>query len=96
MLFHLVILNTASLRLGNGIMATAAAAALAYATLLAALSGWPQRRRAGAPALHPRHGRCVFFAIGALSRYLTDQLTNAERMLAERQKNSDASRRCSG
>ena len=86
MLFHLVILNTASLRLGNGIMATAAAAALAYATLLAALSGMAPGDVALARQLFT-HGTVVvsFFVIGALARYLTDQITNAERMLAERQ-----------
>jgi len=85
-LYHLVILNAASLRLGRGVMATAAAAALAYGALVTALV-------ALAPVEIPlgnrvfSHGTTVlsFFAIAELARYLTTQLRTAEHLLAERQ-----------
>ncbi len=85
-LYNVVILNTALLRLGRGIMATAVAAAVVYGALIAELV-------AAAPgdlALAPHavsHSTIIlsFFAIAALARYLTVQLAAAESLLAAQQ-----------
>jgi transcriptional regulator with PAS, ATPase and Fis domain len=85
-LFNLVILNAAFLRLGAGITATAAAAAVVYGALMAALA-------VGAPAdlaipeYVVSHSMTVasFLVIAGLARYLTSQLAEAESLLAERQ-----------
>ncbi|MEB2284652.1 MAG: hypothetical protein B6D46_01390 [Polyangiaceae bacterium UTPRO1] len=85
-LYNVVILNSALLRLGHGIIATATAAAVAYGALMADLVATAP----GAPALGPHavsHGTIIlsFFAIAGLARYLTAQLAAAERLLAARQ-----------
>ena len=85
-LYNLVILGAAFLRLGPGITATAAAAAVVYGSLMTALA-------AAAPADLPiaeyvvTHSMIVasFLVIAALARYLTAQLAAAERLLEERQ-----------
>jgi two-component system response regulator PilR (NtrC family) len=85
-LYNVVILNTALLRLGRGIVATAGAAAVIYGSLMSALV-------AAAPGEVPLAAHAVshstiilsFFAIAALARYLTVQLSAAESLLAARQ-----------
>jgi two-component system, NtrC family, sensor histidine kinase PilS len=81
-LFNLVVLNAALLRLGRGTLATAAAAAIVYVGVLAAIV------LGGAGNIGTAHlftygtNIASFFAIGALAQYLTVQLTAAESMLA--------------
>ncbi len=85
-LYNVVILNTALLRLGRGIMTTATAAAVIYGALMA----WLASAYPGELALAPHavsHGTIIlsFFAIAALARYLAAQLAAAESLLAARQ-----------
>jgi transcriptional regulator with PAS, ATPase and Fis domain len=83
-LYNLVILNAALLRLGPGITATAVAAALSYGGLMLALA-------ASAPDAIPVAEQVLgsttivasFLAIAGLARYLTRQLAAAEHLLAE-------------
>ncbi|MCC6766118.1 MAG: sigma 54-interacting transcriptional regulator [Deltaproteobacteria bacterium] len=85
-LYNVVILNSALLRLGRGVVATAAVAAIVYGTLMTELA-------VGAPAGMPlgphavSHGTIIlsFFAIAGLARYLSTQLAAAESLLAARQ-----------
>ncbi len=82
-LYNVVILNTALLRLGRGVIATAGAAAVIYGTLMTMLAvGAPVELPLGPHAVS--HGTIIlsFFAIAGLARYLTSQLAAAERMLA--------------
>jgi transcriptional regulator with PAS, ATPase and Fis domain len=85
-LYNVVILNSALLRLGRGIMATAGAAAIAYGALMAALVATEPGQLALAPHA-VSHGTIIlsFFAIAALARYLTRQLAAAESLLAAQQ-----------
>jgi two-component system response regulator PilR (NtrC family) len=85
-LYNVVILNTALLRLGRGIMATAAAAAVIYGALMAWLASVFHGELAFAPHA-VSHGTIIlsFFAIAALARYLTAQLAAAENLLAAQQ-----------
>ena len=85
-LYNVVILNSALLRLGRGIFATAGVAAVVYGTLMTALAV----AAPGALPLGPHavsHGTIIlsFFAIAGLARYLTTQLAAAESLLAARQ-----------
>jgi two-component system response regulator PilR (NtrC family) len=85
-LYNVVILNTALLRLGRGITATATAAALVYGALM----GWLASAFPGELALARHavsHGTIIlsFFAIAALARYLTTQLAAAENLVAAQQ-----------
>jgi two-component system response regulator PilR (NtrC family) len=85
-LYNVVILNAALLRLGPGITVTAAAASAVYGGLMTALA-------VQAPADLPvaehvvSHTTIVlsFLAIAGLARYLVLQLRAAEALLAERQ-----------
>jgi transcriptional regulator with PAS, ATPase and Fis domain len=82
-LYNVVILNTALLRLGRGTMAAAGAAALAYGALMADLAvGAPNEMPLGPHAVS--HGTIIlsFFAIAGLARYLATQLAAAESLLA--------------
>ena len=85
-LYNVVILNSAQLRLGRGVMATAAAAAAIYGTVTAWLVTGASNDFALAPHA-ASHGTIIlsFFAIAGLARYLTTQLAAAESMLAARQ-----------
>jgi transcriptional regulator with PAS, ATPase and Fis domain len=83
-LYNLVILNAALLRLGRGITLTAAAAALSYAAVIVVLA------MIAPGEVHPSEHAFIhltnvlsFFAIAALARYLTTQLTAAERLLEQ-------------
>jgi two-component system response regulator PilR (NtrC family) len=85
-LYNVVILNTALLRLGRGITATAGAAAVVYGTLMAALvTVAPNTLPLGPHAVSHTTIILSFFAIAGLARYLTSQLTAAESLLAARQ-----------
>ncbi|MCC6849141.1 MAG: sigma 54-interacting transcriptional regulator [Deltaproteobacteria bacterium] len=85
-LYNVVILNSALLRLGRGVVATAAAAAIVYGALMAELAA----AAPGGMPLGPHaasHGTIIlsFFAIAGLARYLSTQLAAAESLLAARQ-----------
>jgi len=83
-LYNLVILNAALLRLGRGITITAAAAALSYVATVAIVTALVPD--AADPMRHLfTHATNVisFFAIASLARYLNRQLANAERMLEQ-------------
>jgi transcriptional regulator with PAS, ATPase and Fis domain len=82
-LYNLVILNAALLRLGRGIGRTALAAALCYAVVLAIVShGAPDAPLARDAFIHATN-ILSFFVIAMLARYLTEQLSNAEDLLAQ-------------
>ncbi len=85
-LYNLVILNAALLRLGRGITITAAAAALCYVAVIAIVRALVPE--AADPMRHLlTHATNVasFFAIASLARYLTTQLAAAERLLEQKQ-----------
>ncbi|MBP1689621.1 MAG: Type fimbriae expression regulatory protein PilR [Deltaproteobacteria bacterium] len=85
-LYNVVILNTALLRLGRGITATAGAAAVVYGTLMTALvAAAPGELPLGQHAVSHSTIILSFFAIAGLARYLTMQLAAAESLLAARQ-----------
>jgi transcriptional regulator with PAS, ATPase and Fis domain len=82
-LYNMIILNAALLRLGRGITWTAAAAAAAYAGVIAVLALVTGNVH---PAEHLfTHVTNVlsFFAIATLARYLTTQLAAAEHLLEQ-------------
>src|SRR4029077_10458461 len=82
-LYNLVILNAALLRLGRGIGRTALAAALCYAVVLAIVShGAPDAPLARDAFIHATN-ILSFFVIAMLARYLADQLSTAENLLAQ-------------
>jgi len=84
-LYNMIILNAALLRLGRGITLTAVAAALAYTAVIAIVTTLTGH---GHPLDHVFiHVTNVlsFFAIGTLARYLTTQLNAAERLLDQQQ-----------
>ncbi len=84
-LYNMIILNAALLRLGRGITLTAVAAALAYAAVIAIVAIVTGH---GHPLDHLfTHGTNVlsFFAIATLARYLTTQLNAAEHLLDQQQ-----------
>jgi transcriptional regulator with PAS, ATPase and Fis domain len=83
-LYNLVILNAALLRLGRGITITAAAAALSYVATVAIVTALVPD--AADPMRHLfTHTTNVlsFFAIAGLARYLNTQLASAERMVEQ-------------
>ena len=83
-LYNLVILNAALLRLGRGITATAAAAALCYGGVLAILRATtPSDVHVAQQAFTHATNLLSFFAIAMLARYLTIQLASAEHLLAQ-------------
>jgi transcriptional regulator with PAS, ATPase and Fis domain len=85
-LYNVVILNTALLRLGRGITATAAAAAVVYGTLMTALAAvTPGELGLARHAVSHSTIILSFFAIAGLASYLTSQLAAAESLLAARQ-----------
>ncbi|HEY5933898.1 MAG TPA: sigma 54-interacting transcriptional regulator, partial [Kofleriaceae bacterium] len=85
-LYNVVILNTALLGLGRGIVATAGAAAVIYGTMMAALVAIAPGELDLAPhAISHSTIILSFFAIAGLARYLTSQLATAESLLAARQ-----------
>ena len=82
-LYNMVILNAALLRLDRGITLTAVAASVAYALVIAFVS---VTSGAGYPTAHlitPVANVASFFAIATLARYLTTQLATAERLLEQ-------------
>ena len=85
-LYNVVILNTALLRLGRGITATAAAAAVVYGTLMTALAA-ASPGDLGLARHAVSHSTIIlsFFAIAGLASYLAQQLATAESLLAARQ-----------
>jgi transcriptional regulator with PAS, ATPase and Fis domain len=83
-LYNLVILNAALLRLGRGITATAAAAALCYGGVLAFVHATtPGNVHVAQHAFTHATNLLSFFAIAMLARYLTTQLASAENLLAQ-------------
>ena len=83
-LYNLVILNAALLRLGRGITATAAAAALCYGGVLAFVHAtMPGDVHVAQHAFTHVTNLLSFFAIAMLARYLTTQLASAENLLAQ-------------
>jgi transcriptional regulator with PAS, ATPase and Fis domain len=83
-LYNLVILNAALLRLGRGITTTAAAAALCYGGVLAiARATTPSDMHVAQHAFTHATNLLSFFAIAMLARYLTTQLASAENLLAQ-------------
>ncbi len=82
-LYNLVILNAALLRLGRGITLTALAAALSYIAVIAVLTVVAPGDVAVGHAFTHVTNVLSFFAIAALARYLTTQLSAAERLLEQ-------------
>jgi two-component system response regulator PilR (NtrC family) len=83
-LYNLVILNAALLRLGRGILAAAAAAAVSYGIALVLLQATAPGDVQVTAHLFTHATNCLsFFAIAVLARYLAAQLTAAERLLAQ-------------
>ena len=81
-LYNLVVLNAALLRLDRGVLATAAAAALVYSAVLAAIAVAAGTPLAGVHLFTHATNIVSFFAIGVLARYLTRQLSAAQTLLA--------------
>jgi len=81
-LYNLVILNAALLRLGRGIATTAVAATVAYSGVLAVVAATaPGTFDVGAHAFTHATNILSFFAIAALATYLTRQLVTTETLL---------------
>jgi transcriptional regulator with PAS, ATPase and Fis domain len=82
-LYNVVILNAALLRLGRGITLTAVAATIAYAAVIALLAFITGDVHLTQNLFTHLTNVASFFAIATLARYLTTQLAAAERLLEQ-------------